>query len=98
MESGKWKVEIKSVINVINSVNFEPTMSTNDQDQVLSSKQLLKLSKEEIVEYHLRTSTLTATIAELNCTVKEMASRLEKTESELVVVKNVCMHGNLGNT
>ena len=61
-------------------------------DEILSKEQLMKFSKDEIVEYHMRSSNLANTIAELSKTLRTVSDRLTKAESELSLSRNANVH------
>ena len=57
-------------------------------EDLLSHSSLHKLSKEEIITYHLKVSNLSTVIMKLEATAKDYSSRLEKTESILEISMN----------
>ena len=62
--------------------------SSNKVDQPLDRDKLMKLNKEDIIEYFFNTNKLSLALSELSETVRQVSSRLEKNESELVIAKN----------
>jgi hypothetical protein len=58
-----------------------------DEFEVLSKEELMKLNKDVIVDYHFRSAVIAKSITELTASVKILTDRLERTESELAIVK-----------
>ena len=57
--------------------------------EILSKEELLKLNKDVIVDYHFKSAILAKSISELTESLKIVTGRLEKSESELAIVKQV---------
>ena len=59
-----------------------------DAENLLDHDSLVKLSKEEIITYHLKVVNLSEAITNLNSTVKDLSRRLEKAEVTFEIASN----------
>ena len=64
---------------------METDMAT---ENLLDHSALARLTKEEVIKYHLKVANLSSVILDLKATVKEFSNRLEKTEGKLEITIN----------